>query len=88
MHLIQNMLFLKGDSTSNYFSFFVFYFNTLNKIFSTRPRLLNSQEFSNLPPPVSFKPPRPPIYLLSFEEFFNPSIYSNPPSIKHSREIN
>ena len=86
MHLIRNMLFLKGDSNSNYFSFFVFYFNTLNKISSTRPWLLNSQEFSNLPAPVSFKPP--PIYLLSFEEFFNPSIYSNPPSIKHWREIN
>ena len=44
MHLIQ-----KGDSSSKHFSFFVFYFNVSNKISSTPPRLLNLQEFSNLP---------------------------------------
>ena len=51
------MFFLKGDSNSKHFSFFVFCFNILNKISSTRPTLLNSQEFSNLPPPAYFNPP-------------------------------
>ena len=79
MHLIQNMLFLKGDSTSNYFSFFVFYFNTLKKIFSTRPRLLNSQEFSNPPPPVSFKPPPPPHLFIKFWRIFQSLHLFQPP---------
>ena len=57
MHLIENMFFLKGERNSKHFSFFVFCFNILNKISSTRPRLLNSQEFSNLPPPAYFNPP-------------------------------
>ena len=78
MHLIQNMLFLKGDSTSNYFSFFVFYFNTLNKIFSTRPRLLNSQEFSNLPPPVSFKPPPPHLFIKFWRIFQSLHLFQPP----------
>ena len=38
------------------------------------------------PPPRLFQiPPPPPPRLLSFEEFFNPLDYSNPPSIRHSR---
>ena len=78
MHLIQNMLFLKGDSTSNYFSFFVFYFNTLNKIFSTRPRLLNSQEFSNLPSPVSFKPPPPHLFIKFWRSFQSLHLFQPP----------
>ena len=77
MHLIRNMLFLKGDSNSNYFSFFVFYFNTLNKISSTRPWLLNSQEFSNLPAPVSFKPP--PHLFIKFWRIFQSLHLFQPP---------
>ena len=44
----MRMLYLKGDSNSKHFSFFVFYFNISNKISSTPPRLLNFQEFSSL----------------------------------------
>ena len=71
------MLFLKGNSNSKHFSFFVFYFDVPNKISSTPPRLLNFQEFSN---PCLFQPPSP--RLLSFEEFSNlpaPRLFQPPP---------
>ena len=60
------MLYFQGNSNSEHFTFFVLYFNVLNKISSKPPRLLNFQKFS--------KPPFIPIpRLLSFEEFSNPS---------------
>ena len=59
------MLFLKGDSNSKHFSFFVFYLNVSNKISSTplSPQLLNFQE--SPPPPRLFQSSG----LLSFKEF-------------------
>ena len=67
MHLIKKMCCIfKGNSNSKHFSFFVLYFNVLNKISSNPPQLLNFQKFS--------KPPFIPTpCLLSFKEFSNPS---------------
>ena len=72
------MLFLKGNSNSKHFSFFVFYFDGSNKISSIPPRLLNFQEFSN---PCLFQPPS--LRLLSFEELSNlpaPRLFQPPSS--------
>ena len=51
------MLFLKGDSSPEHFSFFLFYFNVSNKISFTPRSLLNFQEFSTSPSPVYSNPP-------------------------------
>ena len=40
--------FLKSNSKSKHFSFFVFYFNISNKTSPSPLRLLNFQEYSNL----------------------------------------
>ena len=81
----KNMLFLKSDSNPKQFSFFVLDFNVSN----TSTRLLNFQEFSNLP--VYSNHPPPP-YLLSFKELSNPTPphtprLFQPPPIKHSRIV-
>ena len=55
------MLFLKGDSNSKHFRFFVFYFNVSKK---SPPAIKFSRVFQRSPPPA---------ILLSFEEFSNTS---------------
>ena len=73
MHLIQKFVFFKGDSNPIHFSSFEIYFNVLNKISSTPPRLLIFfKSFPTTPPPVAPN-------LLSFEEFLTPPVYSNTP---------
>ena len=78
MHLIQKFLFFKGDSNPIHFSSSEIYFNVLNKISSTPPRLLNFFKSSPATPPAS--PPIAP-NLLRFEEFLTPPppVYSNTP---------
>ena len=74
------MLFLKNDSNSKHFSFFVCYFNLSNKISSTPAWLLNFQQFSN---------PLPVIPIPQLINFWRISpVYSNLPSIRHSRVTN
>ena len=58
------MLFLKSDSNSKHFRFFVFYFNVSKK---SPPAIKFSRVFQRSPPPS------PPAILLSFEEFSNTS---------------
>ena len=71
------LLFLKSDSTPAS-AFFVFDFKESN-FFYPYPATKFSRLFQ---PPRFFQPSR----LLSFEEFSNPSpVYSNSPTIRHSR---
>ena len=74
------MLFLKSDSNSKQFSFFVFYFNVSNKISSTPPRILNFQEF----PPSDYKVWKnfPTPLLLGIQEYSNIPLIFQPYLLK------